>query len=153
MRTKQLTASHFNRRRLAWMLLAAVCLTVFSSCLSYRFTRRVQGLGVEQPQGLFAVGQTTLGDVLTTLGAPDTIIKIDEQDLLVYERSVFHQNRFSLGIPLMDVALGGSVDVSASGGLTRYDSLAFFFGADGVLAQVAVQEGSASPYLRTLFQD
>lgn len=138
---------------MVWLLLAAACLTVFSSCLSYRFTRRVQGVSVQQPQGLFAVGQTTLADVLTTLGAPDTIVKVDDRDLLVYERSIFHQNRFSLGIPLMDVAVGGSVDVSASGGLTRYDSLAFFFGGDGVLTQVAVQEGSASPYIRTLFQD
>jgi hypothetical protein len=119
-------------------------------CLSYRYTRQINGVEINDPGDAFIAGQTTLGEVLSILGAPDDIVSLERKDLLIYERSLSLENRFSLGIPVFDVIFGGSVDVAASGELTRYDTLAFFFKPDGTLEHVVFDKGSSSPYLKTL---
>lgn len=142
--------SLFKTRSCVAIILLMV-LSVFPvGCLSYRYTRQITGGEIDDPGDIFTAGQTTLGDVLSVLGAPDDIVSLDRQDLLIYERSLSQENRFSLGIPVFDIMFGGGIDITASGELTRYDTLAFFFRPDGTLHHVVFEKGSSRPYLKTL---
>jgi hypothetical protein len=140
----------FNHRVTA--LLLTFCLFLgLSGCLSYEYTRRIDGVEIEAPGDQYSVGKTTIGDVLQNLGAPDDVFSLDNKDLLVYRRSVLQQNRLSIGIPVFDVATGGSIDMSASGALTRYDVLSFFFNPQGLLEDLVFEKGTDRPYFKTLF--
>ncbi len=128
-----------------------VCLPLLSGCISYRFLQQIQGVEIKDPGDCFAPGKTILEDVLPVLGAPTHVMLLEGQDLLIYERSVSHENKISVGIPVFDIAVGGSADFSASGALTRYDTLALFFSPDGVLDHMVYEKGSDLPYFKTLF--
>ena len=141
----------FRFRKHLGVVLGCLCILLGNSgCLSYRIVRQIQGTEIEDPSEEFAAGISTISEVLTRLGAPAEVLSIEQKDLLIYERSLLYENRLSLGIPLLDVALGGSADISAYGSLTRYDTLAFFFTPDGLLDHVVFEKGSAAPYIKTL---
>lgn len=134
------------------LLLGGILMATFlSACITYRIDREINGAELNDPGDTFHIGTSTLGDVLSNLGAPVDVLSTEKHDLLIYERSLLYENRLSVGIPLFDIATGGSADVSAYGSLTRYDSLVFFFRPDGVLDHMVFEKGSSSPYLRTLF--
>ena len=140
----------FNHR--VRVLLLTICLFFgLSGCLSYEYTRRIDGIEIEDPGDHYSVGTTTIGDVLRNLGAPDDVFSLDNKDLLVYRRSVLQGNRLSIGIPVFDVATGGSIDMSASGALTRYDVLSFFFNPQGLLEDLVFEKGTDRPFFKTLF--
>ena len=137
----------------AWLLGGVLIAVFFFGCITYRIDRQINGAELHDPGDKFHVDTTTMGDVLLKLGAPASILSIENHDLLIYERSLLYENRLSLGIPLFDIATGGSADVSAYGSLTRYDSLVFFFRPDGVLDHMVFEKGSSKPYLKTLFSE
>ena len=143
------TASPF-KRCVAVMLGGLCAALLLASCITYRIDREISGVELHDPGGHFRIGASTMGDVLLTLGAPAEVLSIKNQDLFIYQRSLLYENRFSLGVPLLDLAVGGSADLSAYGSLTRYDTLAFFFGADGILDHMVFEKGSSKPYVRTL---
>ena len=123
----------------------------FSGCLSYQYERRVEGIEITDPGGDYLLGLTTIGDVLSSLGAPDGVHSLDNTDLLIYRRSLFQESGFSLGIPLLEVTAGGSVEISATGGLARYDTLTFWFNSQGILQDIVFEKASDRSYLKTLF--
>jgi len=132
--------------------IAFLCLALMSTgCLNYRIIRQVEGSEILDPAVPFVEGVSTMAEVLDLLGAPNEVVSIQNKDLLIYEQSLLYENRLSLGIPLLDIAFGGSADISAYGGLTRYDTLAFFFDPHGVLDHMVFEKGSEKPYFRTLF--
>ncbi len=127
--------------------------TVFlNSCVSYQIAKYVEGDEVVVPKQELEVGETTLREVLSLLGAPDRIVELEGKNLLVYERALLYRNRLRVGIPLSNL-VRGSFDISAYGTLVRYDSLALFFTPDGILIQKVFEKGSDHPYLKTLFSD
>ncbi len=152
MQTRLNMACRFNRYFAALALVAGILLS-FSGCISYQYERRVEGLEIKEPGDAFLAGQTTIGDVLSSLGAPDGIHSLDNTDLLIYRRSLYQESGLSIGIPVFEVAIGGSAEISARGGLTRYDTLTFWFNSQGTLQDVIFEKASDRSYLRTLFSE
>jgi hypothetical protein len=150
MQTRLNMGCRFNQR-LAILVLIGSMLFGLSGCFSYQYERRVEGLEIQDPGDAYPLGKTTIGDVLSRLGAPDGVYSLDDTDLLIYRRSLYQENGLSLGIPVFEVALGGSVEISARGGLTRYDTLTFWFNSQGTLQDIVFEKASDSSYLKTLF--
>jgi len=140
----------FNRRFAMIALVVSILLSL-SGCLSYQYERRVEGIEITDPGGDYLLGLTTIGDVLSSLGAPDGVHSLDNTDLLIYRRSLFQESGFSLGIPLFEVTTGGRVEISATGGLARYDTLTFWFNSQGTLQDIVFEKASDRSYLKTLF--
>ncbi|MFC1876387.1 hypothetical protein ACFL2E_03835 [Thermodesulfobacteriota bacterium] len=124
-----------------------------SGCLSYQYERRVEGVEIKDPGDAYPLCETTIGDVLSSLGAPDEVHSLDSTDLLIYRRALFQESGLSLGVPLFDVAVGGSVEFSAMGGLARYDTLTFWFNPQGTLQELVFEKVSDRSYLKTLFSN
>ena len=141
---------HFNRS-FAMIVLAGSILLSLSGCLSYQYERRVRGIEIEDPGDAYTLGNTSISDVLSSLGAPDEVYSFDNTDLLVYQRSLFQESGLSLGIPVLKMATAWSVDISATGALTRYDTLTFWFDSQGMLQDIVFEKASDRPYLKTLF--
>ena len=131
--------------------LTVALIVVLSGCISYRYNRYIYGLPIQDPGEQFPLIQTSIGDVLANLGAPDYVYSLDNKDMLVYRRSLLQENSLSVGIPVVEVTTGGSFDLSASGALTRSDVLTFFFNSDGLLIDMIFEKGTDAPYLETLF--
>jgi hypothetical protein len=140
----------FNYRLVALVLVGSVILSI-SGCLSYQYERRVEGIEINDPIDAYPLGKTTLSEVLLSLGAPDEVYSLDNTDLLVYQRSLIQESGLSLGIPVLDVAMGGSINISATGALTRYDNLILWFNPQGTLEDMVFEKASSRPYLKTLF--
>jgi hypothetical protein len=140
----------FNYRLVILAVLGSIVLSL-SGCLSYQYERRVEGIEINDPADAYPLGKTTLREVLLILGAPDEVYSLDNTDLLVYQRSLVQESGLSLGIPVLDVVMGGSIDISARGALTRYDTLIFWFNPQGTLEDVVFEKASSRPYLKTLF--
>ena len=141
---------HFNQCFAILALVGSMLLSL-SGCLSYQYERRVEGLEIQDPGDAYLLGKTTIGDVLSSLGAPDGVHSLDDTDLLIYRRSLYQESGLSLGVPVLDVALGGSVEISAAGGLARYDTLTFWFNPQGTLQDIVFEKASDRSYLKTLF--
>jgi hypothetical protein len=125
-----------------------------SGCITYQISRYVEGDEVVLPNERLEVGKTTLGEVLSLMGAPDSVAKVGMENLLVYERALLYRNRIKVGIPIpLGSLLRTSFDASAYGTLLRYDSLALFFNSEGILSHKTFEKGSSHPYLQTLFSD
>lgn len=122
-----------------------------SGCLSYQYERRVEGIEVEDPGAAYPLEKTTIKDVLSSLGAPDEVLSLDNTDLLIYRRSLLQESGLSLGVPVLDVAAGMSAELSARGALARHDTLIFWFGPQGRLQDMVFDKASDKSYLRTLF--
>ena len=133
-----------------FLLLAGLFL---NGCITYQIARYVEGDEVVLPDDdRLQVGKTTLGEVLSLLGAPDNVAKAGLEDLLVYERALLYRNRIKLGIPIpLSSVIRTSFDASAYGTLVRYDSLALFFNSEGILSHKTFEKGSSHPYFKTLF--
>ncbi len=152
MQTRLSMGYRFNRCFAMLALLGSILLSL-SGCLSYRYERRVEGIEINDPGDAYLLGETTIGDVLSSLGAPDGIHSLDNTDLLIYRRFLFQENSFSLGVPVLDVTLGGGVEFSATGGLARYDTLTFWFNSQGMLQDIVFEKASDRSYLKTLFSN
>ena len=133
------------------LLLIAGLIPGLCGCISYQYNRYIYGLPIQAPGDQYPLLQTTMADVLANLGAPDYIFSLDIKDLFVYRHALLQENSLSVGIPVVDVATGGSIDMSASGALTRSDFLTFFFNPDGILVNLVFEKGTDAPYLETLF--
>jgi len=123
-----------------------------SGCITYQISRYVEGDEVVLPNDRLEVGKTTLGEVLSLIGAPDNVAKVGMENLLIYERALLYRNRIKLGFPIpLSSLLRTSFDASAYGTLVRYDSLALFFNSEGILSHKTFEKGSSHPYFKTLF--
>jgi hypothetical protein len=140
--------SHFRTS-----LVLLVLISFFSVCgCSYQILRAVEGSEVSPPSDKLQVGASTLGEALSLLGAPDQVVEMEGQNILIYERGVLHSNRLTIGIPVVP-ALRSSARLSAYAGLVRYDSLALFFVPDGTLSHLAFTKGSDYPFVKILVPD
>ena len=125
---------------------------LLSGCVTYQIAKYVEGDEVIVPKEELEVGETTLEEALSILGAPDKVARVGVENLLVYERELLYRNRIRVGIPLSEV-IRGNLSAAAYGTLVRYDSLALFFNTEDILTHKTFAEGSSHPYLRTLFSD
>ena len=135
------------------LALVSIILLSLSGCVSYQYERRVEGLEIRDPGDAFLKGKTTIGDVLSSLGAPDGVESFHNTDLLIYQRSLYQESGLSIGIPVLEIAIGVSAEISAKGGLARYDTLRFWFNSQGTLEDVVFEKASDRSYLKTLFSE
>jgi hypothetical protein len=123
-----------------------------SGCITYQIARYVEGDEVVLPDDRLKIGETTMGEAISLLGAPDNVAKVGPENLLVYERTLLYRNRIKVGIPIpLSSLIRTSIDASAYGTLVRYDSLALFFNSEGILTHKTFDKGSSYPYFKTLF--
>ena len=122
------------------------------SCVTYQIAKYVEGDEGVVPKEELEVGETTLEEALSILGAPDKVARVGVENLLVYERELLYRNRIRVGIPLSEV-IRLNLSMAGYGTLVRYDSLALFFNTEDILTHKTFAEGSSHPYLRTLFSD
>jgi hypothetical protein len=125
---------------------------LLGGCVTYQVIRSLEGTDVVAPGDELQEGKTTLEDTLALLGAPTTLVELEGQDLLLYQKTVMRQKRLSVGIPLLN-AWGTSINFSASGGRVNYDTLALFFTPDRILRQVVFEEGTSQPYKKPISKD
>jgi len=125
---------------------------LLSGCITYQLLGGVEGGEVSYPSDRLVVGKTTLGEVLVLLGAPAKVGRVDEGDLLIYQRAVLKRNKLSVGIPLADIWHLG-IDLSAYGALVRYDRLVLIFTREGILSGAAFEKGSDHPYWKAITSD
>jgi hypothetical protein len=141
-----------SRSRLIAALALLVIHPLLSGCITYQLLGGVEGGEVSYPSDRLVVGKTTLGEVLVLLGAPDKVGRVDEGDLLVYQRAVLKRNQLSVGIPLADIWRLG-IDLSAYGSLVRHDRLVLLFTPEGILSGAAFEKSSDHPYWRAMTSD
>ncbi len=145
-------ACPFKRALFLTLFLAAAVSA--AGCVSYRLTKIEIGQPVEKEAvGQLISGETTLTEALGRLGAPDRIIGLKGRNLLIYRRSLSYENSVSVSFPLTDFVVLDSAEVSASGGLARFDILALFFTPRGILEKAVLEIGSEEPYFKTLFRE
>jgi hypothetical protein len=125
---------------------------IFPGCISYQFVRQLQGAEIKPPDNTLKAGTTTLGEVLSSWGAPDKLDVLGGEDLLIYERTLYANSGLSFGIPFSDFSFVNP-EISTRARLARYDTLALFFTPEGILREVAYTKGSSYPYLKTLFEE
>jgi hypothetical protein len=145
--------AYLFKQRFTMLVGVSLSLICLSGCLSYQYERKVVGVEISDPGDTYSLGKTTIGDVLLDLGAPQQVHSLDDSDLLVYQRSLYQESGLSLGLPALEVLAGGSIDISASGALTRYDTLTFWFNSQGTLEDVVFEKSSDKPYFKTLFPE
>jgi hypothetical protein len=141
-----------SRSRLITALALVLIALLLSGCITYQLLGGVEGGEVSYPSDRLVVGKTTLGEILVLLGAPDKVARVNEGDLLIYQRAVLKRNRLSVGIPLADIWRLG-IDLSAFGALVRYDRLVLLFTPEGILSVTAFEKSSDHPYWKAMTSD
>jgi len=127
--------------RIAALLL--LCLTL-CACPTIRIDRVNEGANVQPLPQTFAVGKTSLSDVLAVYGAPADVADLNGHFAIRYERSFYRGGQLSFSIPLNDV-LKVSPAFDAAGNLQRYDSAIFIFTPECLLSGMSYERGSTHP--------
>jgi len=131
-------------------ILLVVCL-ILGGCLSLRIDKVTDGAEVKPLPQEFAVGKTTLTDILASYGAPAVVVEMKGHFALHYQRSFYRGGQLSLSVPLSDV-LKTSPKLDATGNLLRYDAAVFIFTPDGVLSEMTYENGIARPLWNTYWK-
>jgi hypothetical protein len=134
-----------------WPITLLLLSQILYGCLSFRIDRVNNGADVQPLPQEFAVGKTTLADVLVFYGAPADILDMKGRFALHYQRAFYRGGQFSLSVPLSDV-LKVSPALDAAGNLWRYDSAVFIFTLDGVLSEMSYEKGTSQPFWNILWK-
>jgi hypothetical protein len=139
----------FNR--ILWAMTLLLLSHILYGCLSFRYDMINNGADVQPLPQEFAVGQTTLTDVLVSYGASADIVDMRGHFALHYQRAFYRGGHFSLSLPLSDV-LQASPRLDAAGNLWRYDSAVFIFTPEGVLSEMSYEKGTSQPLWNTFWK-
>lgn len=134
--------------KLIAVLLLPFCI---GSCLSYQILKQIDGPEVVLPRQKLEVGVTSLEDILRQCGAPRKIQSLNQHFALIYQRTVSNNRRLAMSIPFYYTFRG--TDISANGGLSKFDLLILVFTDQGILDHYIYAEDSHNPFFKTLFQD
>jgi len=138
-------------KRLPGIAILLVACLILGGCLSLRIDKVTDGAEVKPLPQEFAIGKTTLADILASYGAPADIVDMKGHFALHYQRSFYRGGQLSLSIPLSDV-LKTSPKLDATGNLLRYDAAVFIFTPDGVLSEMTYENGIARPLWDTYWK-
>ena len=139
----------FNR--ILWAMTLLLLSHILYGCLSFRYDMINNGADVQPLPQEFAVGKTTLTDVLVSYGASADIVDMRGHFALHYQRAFYRGGHFSLSLPLSDV-LKASPKLDAAGNLWRYDSAVFIFTPEGVLSEMSYEKGTSQPLWNTFWK-
>lgn len=139
----------FNRLPFVIALLLA-CQTL-CGCLTVRIEKGNDGGDIKPPPQEFAVGRTTLVEVLNFYGAPSEVVDMKGYFAISYLRTFYRGANLSLSIPLNDV-IKISPAFDAAGNLRRYDAAVFIFTPEGILSEMSYREGTSHPLWNTYWK-
>ena len=139
----------FRFERFLFSILLVLWVLTFCGCLTYQFSRQVEGTAVAEPGDTIRVGMSNIGDVMMIRGAPDRVIELEGRNILIYERALYQQSRLSVGIPFSDIR-GPGAELSSYGGLARCDTLTLFFTPSGILEDMVYEKNSVVPFFKIL---
>jgi len=145
-------ACHFRRSTFLIAFLALLYVQLFVGCVTFRVIKVNEGKEIAPPALDIAPGKTTLGNVLMKYGAPERVVELEGNTVLIYERSFYRGGQLSFGIPFSDIT-GVSANLTTFGNLLQYDSLVVFVTADGAVTQVVYEKGSSHPFWSTLYSN
>lgn len=134
------------------LVMGFMAAVILPGCISYQFVRHIRGSEVIPPENRLKAGSTTLDEVLSLYGAPDKIGAFGDHDFLIYTKTFYSNSGLTFGLPFGDFSFFNP-EISARGGLGRYDTLALFFTSERILAEMVYTKGSRYPYLKTLFEE
>jgi len=139
----------FNR--LLFLIAFLLACQTLCGCLTFRIEKVNDGQDIKPPPPEFAVGQTTLAEVLNLYGAPSEVREMRGHFALSYLRTFYRGANLSLSVPLNDV-IKISPAFDATGNLRRYDAAVFIFTSEGVLSEVSYEKGIAHPLWKTYWK-
>jgi len=145
----QLMERHFNR--LPVLITFLLICQILCGCPTVRIEKVNDGADVKPLPQEFAIGKTTLADVLDFYGAPFDVVDMKGYFAISYLRTFYRGAQLSLSIPLNDV-IRVSPAFDAAGNLSRYDAAVFIFTPEGVLSGVSYEEGTAHPLWNTYWK-
>jgi hypothetical protein len=119
-----------------------------SGCISLEINKIQEGVDVPPPPVEFFQKKTLLEEILSSYGAPTDLVDMNGNFALYYRKALYRGMNFSIGIPLMHELLPNP-GIEATGNLSRYDTVVFFFTADGVLKDMRYEKGTS----RSLWED
>jgi hypothetical protein len=129
-------------KRLSFPVALLLTALFLCGCPSVRIEKVNRGGEVKPPPPEFAVGRTTLAEVLNFYGAPFEVVDLEGYFAVSYLRTFYRGAQFSLSIPLNE-AVKVSPGFDAAGNLSRYDEAVFIFTPGGVLAGMSHEQGTA----------
>jgi len=132
-----------------YSILAVLILFVGSSGCSLRLLWQEEGRPVLPHDEDLAPGSTNLTQALAILGAPDRVMELNGENVLVYQQSFIDSRQVSLGIPLQSFYTS-LVKFSGSGEVGTSDYLILFFNNDYLLTRKIYEKNSEFPFLKTL---
>lgn len=130
----------FNR--LPHLIAFLLICQILCGCPSVRIEKVTKGVEVQPPPPEFAIGKTTLAEVLNFYGAPYDVVDLKGYFAISYLRTFYRGARLSLTIPLSDV-VRVSPSFDAAGNLSRYDEAVFIFTSAGILSGMSYEKGTA----------
>ena len=136
---------HF-KRLLGVAMLPVACL-ILVGCPSLHIDKVTDGVEVKPLPQEFAIGKTTLADILVQYGAPTDIVDMKGHFALYYQRSFYRGIQLTLSIPLST-----SPQLDTAGNLLRYDTAVFILTPDGVLSEMTYENGIARPLWNTYWK-
>ncbi len=138
-----------SRFRISLVLIMFFISSILSGCVSYRYTKTVKGREVLSPGEMFEIGKTTLGGVLSMLGAPDRVMELEGKDLLVYEKEFEKDGRLTLSLSVMESL---KVRFPAYGSELNHDFLCLFLTPDGILENMVFEKGSSIHFIKAVLE-
>ena len=134
-------------RRLRWGVVPILFCLGLCGCL--RIDKVVIDAEVKPPPQEFAVGRTTLADVLASYGAPAEILDMKGHFSIHYQRAFYRGAYFAVSIPLTNTF---QASFNANGNLQRYDMAVFVFTPEGILSDMTYAKGTNHPLWSTYWK-
>ncbi len=146
---RPLMERRFNR--LPCLITLLLLCQILWGCPSIRIEKVNRGEDVKPPPQEFAVGRTTLEEVLSIYGAPFNVVDMKGYFAITYLRAFYRGANLSLSFPLTE-AIKVSPAFDAAGNLSRYDEAVFIFTSEGILAGMSYERGMAHPLWKTYWK-
>ncbi|MBI4775587.1 MAG: hypothetical protein HY788_15705 [Deltaproteobacteria bacterium] len=133
-------------------ILVVLVLSVGCSGCSLRLLWHEDGRAVLPHDEDLAPGSTNLTQALAVLGAPDRVMELNGENVLVYQQSFTDSRQISLGIPLQSFYTS-LIKFSGSGEVGTSNYLILFFNSDYLLTRKIYEKNSDAPFLETLMAE
>ena len=130
-------------------ILLVLTLILGSSGCSVRLLWHEEGRPVLPHDGDLVPGSTDLTRALAILGAPDRVMELEGEDVLVYQQVFSDSRQIALGIPLQSF-YASLVKFSGSGEVGTSDYLILFFDSNHLLTRKIYEKNSDAPFMKTL---
>ena len=135
-----------------FQILLVLTLVVGLSGCSLRLLWHEEGRPVLPHDEDLVPGSTNLTQALAVLGAPDRVMELKGEDVLIYQQVFSDSRQISLGIPLQSF-YASLIKFSGSGEVGTSDYLVLFFDSNYILTRMIYEKNSDVPFLKILMAE